>query len=83
MCVFRHSPDVYTLFSTNYYYFLFNSSDGHAVMQLIDPDKSYDRSSVERKISFLWKTDALRGIVQVSEIVNLGALTAFQLKILL
>ena len=40
--------------------------DGFARFVLINPENSYDRSSVAKKIQFLWKTEAIKGILQVN-----------------
>jgi len=34
-------------------------------MQLIDPERSFERSWIEKKISLPWKTEILKGIVKV------------------
>lgn len=37
--------------------------DGYAQFQLIDPERSYQRSSFEKKVSLPWKTEAFHGKV--------------------
>ena len=48
-----------------YCYLFQHLGGGCARLVLIDPNNEYERSSLSKEICFRWKTDALKGIVQV------------------
>ena len=57
-----------------HFYGFCSPGNGFARFILIDQEDSYDRSSIAKKIQLPWKTDAIKGILKVSDIKVVGTM---------